>query len=80
MKISIIGCSAMGSVYASFFSANKFDVLVSDKWKIHMDKIASDGLNISGSKINKTMKDIKVSKKLRSHKNSNLIIIATRIE
>ena len=80
MKISIIGCGAMGSVYAAFFSAHEFDVLVSDKWKLHMDKIAIDGLKISGPKINKTIKNIKVSKNILSHKNSSLIIIATKID
>ena len=43
MKIGIVGCGAMGSVYASFFSNFGFDVSVTDKWKAHMDKIASSG-------------------------------------
>ena len=56
MKIGIIGCGAMGSVYASFFSSHDFEVSVIDKWEEHMQKIASTGLKISGPKLNKKLK------------------------
>ena len=36
MKIGIIGCGAMGSVYASFFSSHDFEVSVIDKWEEHI--------------------------------------------
>ena len=80
MKIGIIGCGAMSSVYASFFSCHDFGVSVIDKWEEHMQKIASTGLKISGPKLNKKLKKIKVVKNVNSLKNEDLIIIATKIE
>ena len=80
MKIGIIGCGAMGSVYASFFSSHDFNVSVIDKWKEHTHKISSKGLKITGPKLNKVLKTIKVVKNVKSLKNENLIIIATKIE
>ena len=61
MKIGIIGCGAMGSVYASFFSSHDFNVSVIDKWKEHTNKISSKGLKITGPKLNKVLKDIDTS-------------------
>ncbi len=80
MKIGIIGCGAMGSVYACFFSSHDFDVSVIDTWKQHTNKITSTGLKISGPKLNKKLKTIKVIKNVKSLKNADLIIIATKIE
>ena len=80
MKIGIIGCGAMGSVYASFFSNYDFEVSVYDKWKEHTNKIASTGLKITGPKLNKKLKTIQVVQNIKSLKNEDLIIIATKIE
>ena len=67
MKIGIIGCGAMGSVYASF-SNYEFEVSVYDKWKEHTNKIASTGLKITGPKLNKKLKTIQVVQNIKSLK------------
>ena len=79
MKIGIIGCGAMGSVYASFFSNHDFEVSVYDKWKEHTNKIASTCLRITGPKLNKKLKTIQVVQNIKSPKNMDLIIIATKL-
>lgn len=80
MKIGIIGCGAMGSVYASFFSNYDFEVSVYDKWKEHTNKIVSTGLKITGPKLNKKLKTIQVVQNIKLLKNIDLIIIATKID
>ena len=68
MKIGIIGCGAMGSVYASFFSNCDFEVSIYDKWKEHTNKIVSTGLKITGPKLNKKLKKIQVAQNIKSLK------------
>ena len=43
-----------------FFSSHDFEVSVIDKWKEHTNKIASTGLKITGPKLNKKLKTIKL--------------------
>lgn len=48
MKIAIIGCGAMGSIYAARLAASGNDVLAVDRSSAHIDAIAANGLRISG--------------------------------
>ena len=48
MKIAVIGCGAMGSIYAAKLAAAGNDVLAVDRSSAHVDAIAADGLRISG--------------------------------
>ncbi len=48
MKIAVIGCGAMGSIYAAKLAAAGNDVLAIDRSRAHVDAIAADGLRISG--------------------------------
>ncbi|TDB91740.1 2-dehydropantoate 2-reductase [Actinomadura sp. 7K534] len=48
MKICVVGCGAMGSVYAARLSRAGHEVSVVDRWRDHVEAIARDGLHVSG--------------------------------
>ncbi|OBK86614.1 ketopantoate reductase family protein [Mycolicibacter sinensis] len=48
MKIAVIGCGAMGSIYAGRLAAAGNDVLAIDRSAEHVHAINADGLRISG--------------------------------
>src|SRR5437667_6715787 len=50
MKICIIGCGAVGSLFAAHLArAGEADVWAYDVWKEHIDAINKNGLDLSGS-------------------------------
>lgn len=49
MKIAIVGCGAMGSVYATLFTEAGFEVHAIDQWQEHVDTINRDGLRLEGA-------------------------------
>ena len=46
MKIAIIGCGAMGSVYAALLADSGNDVWAIDTWEEHISAIKSNGLGL----------------------------------
>ena len=48
MRIAVIGCGAMGSVYAAKLAAAGNEVLAVDRSNQHVDRINRDGLHITG--------------------------------
>lgn len=48
MKIAVIGCGAMGSIYAAKLAAAGNDLLAVDRSRQHVEAIAAQGLRISG--------------------------------
>jgi 2-dehydropantoate 2-reductase len=48
MKIAVIGCGAMGSIYAAKFAAAGNDVLAIDRHQPSIDQIARRGLRVTG--------------------------------
>ncbi|MFC5997003.1 ketopantoate reductase family protein [Pseudonocardia hispaniensis] len=48
MEIAVIGCGAMGSVYAGRLAAAGNPVLAIDRWEEHVARIAEHGLRITG--------------------------------
>ena len=77
MKIAIIGCGAMGSVYAALLADAGNEVWAIDTWQDHVDAIRRDGLRVEGASGDRTV---------RIHATSNaadagiceLVIIATK--
>lgn len=55
MKIAIIGCGAMGSVYAAKLGAAGNDVLVIDRYQPSIDQIAAHGLRVTGPDYDQTV-------------------------
>ena len=49
MKIAIVGCGAMGSVYAGLLASCGHDVIAIDRWQEHIDAINNNGLHLEGA-------------------------------
>ena len=78
MKVCVIGTGAMGSIYASFFAKNNFDVLCFDVWDEHVDAINNKGLRISGVSGDHIEKKIRATTDFNDLKSRDLYIIATK--
>ena len=48
MKIAVLGCGAMGSIYAAFLS-KEHEVTAVDLWEEHVEIINSEGLRVEAS-------------------------------
>lgn len=55
MKIAVIGCGAMGSVYAARLAAAGNEVLVIDTYRPNIDEIARHGLHVTGPGFDRTV-------------------------
>lgn len=49
MKVAVVGCGAMGSIYAGLFAAAGLDVLAVGRNRAHMEAIETGGLRITGA-------------------------------
>ncbi len=49
MKIAIIGCGAMGSIYAGLLADAGNEILAIDQWSDHVAAINRDGLEVDGA-------------------------------
>jgi len=56
MKIAILGCGAMGSVYAGLLASGGHEVWAVDTWREHIDAIRKDGLRVEGASGDRTVK------------------------
>ena len=49
MKVAVVGCGAMGSVYAALLGHAGHEVWAIDNWKDHIDAIKAKGLRLEGA-------------------------------
>ncbi len=49
MKVLVIGCGAMGSIYAALLADAGHQVRVADPWQAHIDAIEQHGLHVEGA-------------------------------
>ena len=56
MKIAIVGCGAMGSVYAGLLASAGNEVWAISRPGAHRDAMARDGLRITGASGDRTVK------------------------
>jgi 2-dehydropantoate 2-reductase len=56
MKIAVVGCGAMGSIYAALLADAGNDVLVVDAWAEHVDAINRRGLRVEGASGDRTVR------------------------
>ena len=78
MKIGIIGTGAMGSIYASFFARNGFQVTCYDIWEEHINAINANGLRLSGASGDHIVHEIKATCDFNDLKDHDLYILATK--
>ncbi|MDH3682811.1 MAG: 2-dehydropantoate 2-reductase [Acidimicrobiia bacterium] len=56
MKIAIVGCGAMGSVYAGLLAEGGHEVWAVDPWTDHVDAINDRGLRVEGASGDRTVR------------------------
>lgn len=56
MRIAIMGCGAMGSVYAGLLAEVGNEVLAINRWREHVDAITRDGLRVEGASGDRTVR------------------------
>ncbi len=77
MKIAIVGCGAMGSVYAALFAAAGHEVWAIDRWREHVEAILRNGLRLEGASGDRTVK-IRASTDAAEAGTCDLVILATK--
>jgi 2-dehydropantoate 2-reductase len=55
MKIAVVGCGAMGSVYAGLLATAGHEVWAVDSWREHIDAIRANGLRVEGASGDRTV-------------------------
>ena len=56
MKIAVVGCGAMGSVYAVLLADAGHEVWAIDTWKEHVDAMKANGLRLEGASGDRTVR------------------------
>lgn len=56
MKVAVVGCGAMGSVYAALLADAGHEVWAIDTWKEHVDAIKANGLRLEGASGDRTVR------------------------
>jgi len=77
MKIAIIGCGAMGSVYAALLANSGNDVWAIDTWEEHISAIRSNGLRVEGASGDRTV-SMNATTNASDAGECELIIVATK--
>jgi 2-dehydropantoate 2-reductase len=77
MKIAILGCGAMGSVYAALLGDAGHEVWAIDSWQDHVDAIKKNGLRLEGASGCRVVK-INVTNDTSEVGVCDLVIIATK--
>lgn len=80
MKIAIVGCGAMGSVYAGLLSDGGHEVWAVDTWSDHMAAVRESGLRVEGASGDKTVQLAGAVEKADDVEGTmDLVILATKV-
>jgi 2-dehydropantoate 2-reductase len=77
MKIAIVGCGAMGSVYAALLSAAGHEVWAIDAWREHVEVMRANGLRLEGASGDRTVR-LNATTRAADAGRCDLVIIATK--
>jgi 2-dehydropantoate 2-reductase len=77
MRVAIIGCGAMGSIYAGLLAADGNDVLAVDTYGDHVRAINRDGLRVSGASGDRTVA-VRAFTRAPEEETVDLVIIAVK--
>lgn len=76
MKIAVVGCGAMGSIYAALLGSAGHDVLAIDPWIAHIEAIAASGLRVEGASGDRTIRLRAVT--MAPQETFDLVIVAVK--
>ena len=77
MKIAVVGCGAMGSVYAGLLAAAGHDIWAIDAWQEHITAIRQNGLRLEGASGDRTVR-INATTSAKEVGICDLVIVATK--
>ena len=77
MKIAIVGCGAMGSVYAGLFASAGHEVWAVDAWREHVEAMRAHGLRLEGASGDRTVK-VNATTEAKEAGPCDLVILATK--
>ena len=77
MKIAIVGCGAMGSVYAGLFAAAGNEVWAIDRWREHVEAMRAHGLHLEGASGDRKVK-VHATTEAQEAGPCDLVILATK--
>jgi 2-dehydropantoate 2-reductase len=77
VKIAIVGCGAMGSVYAGLFASAGHEVWAIDRWREHVDAMRAKGLRLEGKSGDRTVK-VHATTDAKEAGACDLVILATK--
>jgi len=77
MKIAIVGCGAMGSVYAGLFASAGHEVWAIDRWAEHVEAMKKNGLRLEGKSGDRTVK-VNATTETKDAGLCDLVVLATK--
>jgi 2-dehydropantoate 2-reductase len=77
MKIAILGCGAMGSVYAGLLASAGHEIWAVDTWREHVEAMRTKGLHLEGASGDRTVK-VNATMTASDAGVCDLVIIATK--
>ncbi|MEO5861514.1 MAG: 2-dehydropantoate 2-reductase [Burkholderiales bacterium] len=77
MKIAIVGCGAMGSVYAGLLAAAGHELWAVDTWREHVEAMQKQGLRVEGASGDRTVK-LNATTDTKDVGFCDLVIVATK--
>jgi 2-dehydropantoate 2-reductase len=77
MKIAVLGCGAMGSVYATLLGAAGHEIWAVDAWREHVDAMRANGLRLEGASGDHTVR-VNATTNAADAGRCDLVIIATK--
>ena len=77
MKIAIVGCGAMGSVYAGLFASAGHEVWAIDRWAEHVEAMKKNGLRLEGKSGDRTVK-VRATTQAKDAGLCDLVVLATK--
>ena len=77
MKIAVVGCGAMGSVYAALLGNAGHEIWAIDSWREHVDAMRRNGLRLEGASGDHTVR-VNATTDCTQPGHCDLVIIATK--
>ena len=77
MKIAVVGCGAMGCVYAALLADAGHEVWAIDSWREHVDAMQANGLHLEGASGDRTVR-VHATTDAAQAGVCDLVIIATK--